>query len=217
MDEYTLKTKSWLDRRFKTADESGIYQAHQPIYGFKNGHCDAGLLDRYVPTYRIMKALSHLRFDTLADVGAAEGLKAALAAKLFQADVVACDISEEACKRTREIFGIQSTVADTHNLPFKDAQFDIALCSETLEHVTGIRQAVGELFRVAAKAVVISVPVEPAEKVDRYLEAELPHAHIHSLNMDTFSFMSDSCRVIIETMIGLPVGLSRKVLQPDRS
>src|SRR5215467_6241080 len=130
MDSYTARTKDWLERRFRTADESGIYVAHQPIYGFRKGHSEPSHLERYILTYQIMKALSSLRFTTLLDVGGAEGYKAALAGRCFAARAVNCDLSEEACKRAREIFGVDSAVADIHDLPFPDGAFEVVLCSE---------------------------------------------------------------------------------------
>ena len=39
MDTYTEDTKSWLDQRFREVDAEGVFLAHQPIYGFRRGHC----------------------------------------------------------------------------------------------------------------------------------------------------------------------------------
>ena len=87
MDEYTRKTKIWLDERLKKCDEHGIYYAHQPIYGFRKGHSDPYLFSSYIGIYPIMKALSHLRFDSLLDVGSAEGYEAYIVKKLFNVNV----------------------------------------------------------------------------------------------------------------------------------
>ena len=38
--------------------------------------------------------------------------------------------------RANEIFKLKATPVDIHNLPFKDNEFDVVICSETLEHVT---------------------------------------------------------------------------------
>jgi ubiquinone/menaquinone biosynthesis C-methylase UbiE len=202
MDERTLKTKIWLDKRFKSCDEQGIYCAHQPIYGFRRGHCDGSLIDKYIPTYRIMKALSHLKFDSLLDVGAAEGYKAYIANKLFGVKVKCCDLSEEACKRAKGIFNIGSTSADIHELPFENNEFDVILCSETLEHVVDLHKSINELLRVARKAVIITVPHEPREIIVKNAKTEIPHAHIHSLDLESFNFLElDGHQVISEKMI----------------
>ena len=55
MDNYTTDTKDWLNDRFKATDEEGIYFAHQPIYGFRKGHSEPGIIIRYIITYQIMK------------------------------------------------------------------------------------------------------------------------------------------------------------------
>lgn len=83
MDEFTPKTKTWLDKRFKKCDESGIYYAHQPLYGFRKGHSDIDTMNKYIQTYQIMRTLSHLKFDSLLDVGDAEVYKAYIAKQLF--------------------------------------------------------------------------------------------------------------------------------------
>lgn len=50
--------------------------------------------------------------------------------RLFAAQVTATDLSENACRRAREIFGLSARSTDLHELPFADGDFDVALCSE---------------------------------------------------------------------------------------
>jgi SAM-dependent methyltransferase len=189
MDEYTLKTKRWLDNRFLETDQSGIYYAHQPIYGFRKGHCEFGMVSRYIRTYHIMRAIQRLNVRSLLDVGAAEGFKAALAHELFGLDVACTDLSEEACNRAREIYGIESTAADIHELPFADGAFDVTLCSETLEHVTDYRKAMAELLRVSKKAAIVTVPHEPEEKIEENVASAQPHGHIHAFEPNSFDYL----------------------------
>src|SRR2546429_6490584 len=114
--EYTRATRTWLDERFQQFDSDGVYYAHQPIYGFRQNHCEGDLFDRYIRTYHIMRALSRIDFETLLDVGCAEGYKARLAERFFGVRAFACDLSTEACRRARDILGVRSVVADIHNL-----------------------------------------------------------------------------------------------------
>lgn len=188
MDNYTSDTKNWLDDRFRATDEAGIYIAHQPIYGFRKGHSESGTILRYIITYQIMKALSHLKFTSLLDVGGAEGYKVALVRSIFNVDVRSADLSAEACKRAKEIFSVDGEPIDIHNLPYKDNEFDVVLCSETLEHVSDIQRATKELIRVCKKAVVITVPHEPKEVVEYNIKNKIPHAHIHCLDTRSFDF-----------------------------
>ncbi len=212
MDEYTSETQSWLDQRFRAVDADGVYRAHQPIYGFRRGPTEPGLVTRYTITWRIMQALARLEFETLADIGGAEGYKAALARELFGARVTSSDLSKEACRRAREIYGINGRTIDIHNLPFTDEEYDVVLCSETLEHVQEIQEATRELLRIASRAVVISVPHEPQEVVDRNIREKIPHAHIHSLTLESFDYLrKEGYEVHAEPLLS-PLGYVPSVL-----
>lgn len=202
MDNYTKDIKLWLDRRFKDTDQSGVYLAHQPIYGFRNGPTEPNTTSRYIITFQIMKALSHLRFKTFLDVGGAEGYKAALVRSVFDAEVLSCDLSQEACLRAKEIYDIEGEAVDIHSLPFEDNQFDVVLCSETLEHVADLEAATRELLRVCSKAVVITVPHEPMSVVRRNISQNIAHGHIHSLDVDSFSFtVPPATRIVARKML----------------
>lgn len=197
MDAYTEETRAWLDRRFRQVDADGIYFAHQPIYGFRAGHCEGWPTVRYVITYQILSALAHLRFDSLLDVGGAEGYKAALARDVFGGEAWSCDLSEAACKRAEALYGVPGKAVDIHALPFPDDRFDVVLCSETLEHVARIEDATRELLRVARRAVVITVPHEPVEVVERNIREKVVHGHIHALRPDSFDFTRPVARRIV--------------------
>ena len=217
MDEYTLKTKRMLNERFKMVDKDGVYWAHQPVYGFRSGHEEAGRFDQYIRTYEIMRSLSHLDFKTLLDVGGAEGWKAALAKNLFDAEVANSDLSEEACKRAAELFGIRSVPGDVHDLPFNSSEFDIVLASETLEHAKDVNQALRELLRVARKAVVLTVPHETREEVERNIAEEEVHGHIHVFDLESFNFLkSEGYEVLCKkVMTQYSVALALKLIDKE--
>lgn len=224
MDVYTEETRVWLDERFDETSGDGVYLAHQPIYGFEAGHCEPSLLPRYVRTLAILRTLARLRFESCLDAGAAEGYKAELIRRLFGARVVASDLSENACARAREIFGLEARAADLHELPFDDSEFDVALCSETLEHVTDFRGALSELLRVARRAVVITVPHESEQRVAENRESGEPHAHINRFTLESLAFLEreQGLRVIARPIVspltaaagGLAEGQRRELRQP---
>ena len=196
MDTYSKKTKKWLDERFCKCDENGIYLAHQPIYGFRKGHSELGSISKYIITFSIMNTLSHLSFDSLLDVGGAEGYKAYIVKELFGVKVMNSDLSNEACKRAEEIFQLESIPADIHELPFKDNEFDVVLCSQTLEHITNPKQSIDEITRVAKKAIIITVPYESQEDIDKNIKEKSPHSHIHSFNLKSLGVCpSNNCTV----------------------
>ena len=223
-DAYTQETRVWLDRRFSETAPDGVYTAHQPIYGFDAGHCETGLLPRYVRTLEIMRALAQLRFRLCLDVGAAEGYKAELVRRLFGAKVVATDLSEAACARAREIFDLTAHAADVHDLPFAEGEFDVAICSETLEHVSNFRVAIAELLRVVRTAVVITVPHESPARVAQNRSSGEPHAHINSFDSGTLDYLERGSRrrVIARPIVsplttaaaGLVEGSRRELREP---
>jgi ubiquinone/menaquinone biosynthesis C-methylase UbiE len=188
MDNHTLRSRIWLDKRFKKTDEEGVYYAHEPIYGFRKGHSEPGVTLRYSTTYQIMRALSHVRFGSLLDVGGAEGYTAALARSIFDVKVRSADLSGEACKRAKEIFDVNGEPVDVQQLPYRQDAFDVVVCSETLEHVSDIQGATRELLRVCNKALVITVPREPKQHVENNIKESIVHAHIHSLDINSFRF-----------------------------
>jgi len=194
MDPYTDETKQWLDKRFNKIDEDGIYIAHQPIYGYLNGHCGPGdYVTCYNRVYETMLALSHLRgFTSVLDVGAAEGFTANAAVHLFNTKVECCDLSKSACMRAEEIFSLHATQADIHHLPYKDGAFDVVICNETLEHLTDWKRGAQELIRVANKAIIISVPHESEQLIERNRISGEKHAHINRFDTDSFDDIASS-------------------------
>jgi ubiquinone/menaquinone biosynthesis C-methylase UbiE len=193
MDSYTAEEKAMVETRFSASAE-GIYRAHQPIYGYRKWPCEWYFTGRYIPTLRIMKVLARLRCGSMLDVGGAEGYKSYMARQLFGMSVHTSDLSEEACKRAREIFGVQATPLDIHKIPFADGQFDVLICSETLEHVTEPKQAIDELLRVAKKAVIITVPVEDPEHLEEHCSK---NNHINAFDVDSFDYLRERGYTVI--------------------
>lgn len=217
MDKYTQKTKIWLNERFKRCCEDGVYYAHQPIYGLHKGHSEESLIPRYIRTYQIMEALAHLKFDSLLDIGGAEGYKTYIVKRLFNARCTTSDLSEEACRRAKEIFCLKSITADIHDLPFRNNEFDVVLCSETLEHAADVNRAIDELLRVAKNAIVITVPHEDKAIIDSNIREEIPHGHIHSFDLDYFDFlMSRDHRIFYKKMISSLIELPSILMEAMR-
>ncbi len=61
---------------------------------------------------------------------------------------------------------------DIYNLPYKDNEFDLVLCTEVLEHLEDPRRALKELKRVAKRYCVISVPNEPWFMLGNFLRGK---------------------------------------------
>jgi SAM-dependent methyltransferase len=187
MDEYTKKNKEWVDERFTAVDKNGIYCAHQSIYGFYF-HRSRDSVHGNMITHKILNSLATIKFDSLLDAGSAEGYKCFLVREFLGVKVQCTDLSSEACKRAKAIFKIDGKAADIQDLPYRDGQFDVVLCSESLEHISDPKTAVKELLRVAKKAVVITVPHEPEEQLEH--DIHNPHdAHIHNFDLNSFDYL----------------------------
>lgn len=87
------------------------------------------------------------------DVGCADGtftrviLERSKAIKVTAIDVLATSISY-AKKRFARSKKLSFRVADAHELPFKDKEFDGVFCLEALEHVENPKKAISEMYRV---------------------------------------------------------------------
>jgi len=182
VDEYTAKTQTWLNRRYQKTKGQAVYFAHEPIYGLYDQNSEPNVIERYNRTYRILEVVAKLDAHSLLDVGAAEGYHAALVRDLLGLQVKCCDLAEEACARAKELFQIDARQADARALPYGNDEFDVVLCSETLEHINDSQAALEELIRVAKKAVIITVPHEPVELVAKNVESGELHAHINNFS-----------------------------------
>jgi ubiquinone/menaquinone biosynthesis C-methylase UbiE len=190
MDSYTSETKLNLEERFLMTTD-GIYYAHQPIYGYRTSKGSTSCIARYMVTKSILNTLNKYAFKTFADIGGAEGYTANLVKKLFNARVISTDLSENACEMAKKIFDIQAIPADIHKLPFSDQEFEIVLCSETIEHVTDYKKAISELLRITKNVLVITVPHETEEIVAKNIEQNIPHAHIHYFDIHSLDYLKD--------------------------
>ena len=57
--------------------------------------------------------------------------------------------------------GLEIHQGDLYALPFEDGEFDLVLALEVLEHLEDPAAAVAEMRRVSARAVAVTVPLEP--------------------------------------------------------
>lgn len=182
MDEYTKKTKEWLEQRYKDRDEKGFYKSHAPIYGFSKDGFHLGLYrNNYSILKEIEKIVSEYEIGTFLEVGCAEGYTAHLVKEIFGFRIAVCDLSSEAIKRAKEIYGFSGFVADAQALSsIGDGSFDLVLCSETIEHVPNPNEAFRELMRVAKKVLIITVPAAKNRKVkENFIPPDEPHTHLN--------------------------------------
>lgn len=218
MDSYTEKTKKYVDDRFNMTID-GIYFSHQPIYGYRNKYSSTSHISRYIITKSILNALSKYKFSNLIDIGGAEGYTAYLIQKLFGANVQITDFSPNACLRANEIFGINGTTCDIHQLPFADNEFEVTLCSETIEHVTDYKKAIAELLRITSGVLIITVPHETPEIVAKNIKDNILHGHIHYFDVHTLDYLKKevnlACQKTLSPILIVPRVMAEAYKKPN--
>jgi ubiquinone/menaquinone biosynthesis C-methylase UbiE len=181
MESQIAETKKWLDSRYSRVVD-GRYYAHQPIYGYDAKQSEPNSLLRIARTYHLLKLMDGLKFGSFLDVGGGEGYVSGLIQRVFGVEPITTDLSSEACRRAREIFGVHSVSADGSRLPFPDRSFDLVLCSEVIEHLPQPAFTISELVRVARKFVIVTTsefcPLGELERAARLwlLDYDYPHA-----------------------------------------
>lgn len=176
---YTKHTADWLDRRYSRVGADGVYQAHMPIYGLGHPASEAGHAVRYAISFRLLRALDELEFDSLLAVGGGEGFLPHLVREAFGAEVAVADLSIEAALRARDFFDLDGAAVDATRLPFADDSFDVVVCSEVIEHLEYPVEALLELQRVARRAVLMTTlefETDPAVVArHRFQRCRFPH------------------------------------------
>jgi 2-polyprenyl-3-methyl-5-hydroxy-6-metoxy-1,4-benzoquinol methylase len=103
--------------------------------------------------------------ESVLDVGCGEGvLTHRWAERLGDLRVVGADLGDsklEAEWATRGRPNLEFRTMTAGDLPFADAEFDLAAAIEVLEHVPDPQHTVAEMARVASRHLLVSVPREP--------------------------------------------------------
>jgi ubiquinone/menaquinone biosynthesis C-methylase UbiE len=94
---------------------------------------------------------------TVLDAGVGTG-RFAVPLRAHQFDVLGVDLSLGMMRRARGKGIVQLVRADLHHLPFPDKSVDAAFMSHVLQLIPDPRSVLGELGRVARRAVVIELP-----------------------------------------------------------
>jgi SAM-dependent methyltransferase len=98
---------------------------------------------------------------TALEVGCGEGVISSMLQKRFGA-VWALDLPDAGLRSEwSRVPGPHFLHADAHHLPFPDAQFDVVVSVEVLEHLTDPLVGLLEIARVARRHIILSVPREP--------------------------------------------------------
>jgi ubiquinone/menaquinone biosynthesis C-methylase UbiE len=142
-----------LEHRYQISGDGSFFfrvEDHFPdLVGF---YVRKRFLERFLSTMREVQTKPH----TILDLGSSDGLFSQFLVN--ENDTLICaDLASHSLSRAREHLSASAkekarslsfVVADAGNLPFSDEAFDILICTEVIEHLLDVQQALGELHRI---------------------------------------------------------------------
>ncbi len=173
----------------------------------------------YVRRLALLDALAGLGFQSVLDVGCAEGYFMQIVRERFGVEVWGVDLSMVALAKAHDKYGLAVAAADATRLPFADGSFDLVYSTEVVEHVLDPDLMVAELRRVARGTVLVTTPVSQTEdehEPDFELRAE---GHVNNFDPATVRRLfgpdarlgSFRCNATLALIVGvgryLPAGL----------
>ena len=126
---------------------------HHPVRRY-----DPAAHRHYVRRRALLGALAPLEFESVLDVGCAEGFFLDAVVSEFDVEGWGIDLSLQAARTVRNRYGHRSAAGDGGRLPFGDGAFDVVYSTETIEHVVDAEAFMRELRRVARRHVVVTTP-----------------------------------------------------------
>lgn len=137
------------------------------------------------------------------DVGCASGWFLSRLSKAFpKAECFGIDIYDKAIAYGKKLYPhITFRIADAHAIPFKDETFDLAICTEVLEHVNDPKSALLEIKRVLKKGGFAIIELDSGSILfsivwflwRRFRGGVWTHAHLHSFTVKKLEKMILSC------------------------
>jgi hypothetical protein len=167
-----------------------------------------GNAHRYTPAPRhrrrlLLRIIRRLEITDMLDAGCAQPFLVEQAIDEFGIEAHGCDISDEVMRAAEgTVPGAEFRALDlAHEVWPGDRQFDLVVCSETLEHIPDWTAALANVVRMARRYVLITVPTGPIREVDR-----LMGHHRHYQPRDIVSGLErNGCHVLSVRSWGFPV------------
>lgn len=138
------------------------------------------------------------------DAGCGEGFAMREVLSGAPGAVLGLDGSSAALRVARRLNpGRGFTAGDLYALPFATASFDLVVCMEVLEHLDEPARGLGELLRVSAGWLLLSVPNEPLFRGANFLRGKNVTAwgndpgHVNHWSAGAFRrFVDAHCRIV---------------------
>jgi ubiquinone/menaquinone biosynthesis C-methylase UbiE len=125
------------------------------------------LVDRFLRA--VDEAVREVAGARILDVGCGEGVVSERVARLLPAgQVLGVDVDDPGLRsewERRQGGNLAFETGSAYSLPHEDGSFDLVCAFEVLEHLERPSEALGELARVGAQHLVLSVPREPLWRV----------------------------------------------------
>ncbi len=130
------------------------------------------LIDNFFST--LFSEIERLRPESILDVGCGEGFTLQkLKNRNIGKKLEGVEYLERAIEIGKKIHPeLKLKQGNIYELPYKDNEFDLVLCTEVLEHLEYPEKALKELRRVSKKYCVISVPNEPWFMLGNFLRGK---------------------------------------------
>ncbi len=146
----------------------------------------------YGKVENIIELARGLNPNKLIDIGAGDGnILSILSEKKFCLDMTAVEISNSAIDQIKKknIEGLKLIKQfNGYDLPFKDKEFDLAICSHVIEHVEHPRKLLSEIRRIS-KMQLFEVPIDFSFRVDKKFNHFNSYGHINIFTPALFNFL----------------------------
>ena len=104
------------------------------------------------------------------------------------------DISLDYLRLAREK-GIEACFARAEDMPYPRQSFDIAVCTDVLEHVLDVNATISEIQRVLKPGGLLIIRVPYCEDLSPYLQSDYPYKFAHLRTFDENSLQLTLCRI----------------------
>ncbi len=152
----------------------------------------------------ICKIFKEIKPKKVLDVGSGDGSVLFWLDKFkFSNNIVSSEISKSGIEKikSRKLKSVTKVILfDGYKLPFKNNEFDLALCSHVIEHIEYPRMLIREICRVSKKQI-FEIPIDFSFNIDKNFDHYMSYGHINVYSPQTFRYLLKTEGLNIEKYI----------------